>query len=374
MAPQKSGLDRTFVNLTDDPAEGRGARRTYIRRAVMKSYHERRSQKKRASKSEGDVAEKRAEKHLAALMASIDKQMAPQSYALIPKFILFERIKFSEPPMAQISCLILRYLCGQVSKASHDLSFVGFIHHTTSQNELKDNSENMVMNHNTLRTSLNVLQSCNYSNNLPGLAADNESLWKLIHQHQEWIYSRITTFSQWELLSAAQATTIYLLLRVKQGRNSLAFPNGDIALLFTLGAIFRHLHKTTLLDSRPRQDFRQWVFFESFTRIACIYFTLSAVVSTNFGLPCDDPKDWNFGSMLVPATKVSWVAANASDWMSVLPPEKELTWRDLVSAASLDGSPVETWKESSDELGMVVMMTMTLISQQPQYLIPSPTV
>lgn len=83
MTPQISGLDRTFVNLTDDPAEGRGARRTYIRRAVMKSYHERRSQKKRAPKSEAAVAEKRAGKHLAALMASIDRQMAPQSYALV---------------------------------------------------------------------------------------------------------------------------------------------------------------------------------------------------------------------------------------------------------------------------------------------------
>lgn len=213
---------------------------------------------------------------------------------------------------------------------------------------------------------------------------------------------QISTFSQWELLSAAQAATIYLLLRVKQGRNSAAFPNGDIALLFTLGvsrlanvfrffsrpfhevlkretnhrikAIFKHLHKTTLLDSRPRQDWRQWVFFESFMRIACIYFTLSAVVSTHFGLPCDDPKDWNFGSMLVPSTKASWAAANASDWVGVLPPENELTWKDLASTASLHDSPVETWKESSDELGMVVVMTMVLISQQPRYSMPSPPV
>jgi hypothetical protein len=137
-------------------------------------------------------------------------------------------------------------------------------------------------------------------------------------------------------------------------------------------AIFRHLHGTALLDSRPRQDWRQWVFFESFMRIVCIYFTLSAVVSTHFGLPCDNPKDWSFHSMLVPATKASWAAANASDWVSALPPEKELTWKDLASAASSNDSPVETWRESSDELGMVVMMTMTLISQQPNFSMPSP--
>lgn len=88
MAPQHSDLNRTFVNLTHDPAEGRGARRTYIRRAVMKSYHERQSQKKRASKSEADVAEKRAARHLAALMASIDRQMAPQSSVLVSILLL----------------------------------------------------------------------------------------------------------------------------------------------------------------------------------------------------------------------------------------------------------------------------------------------
>lgn len=87
MAPQQSSLDRTFVNLTHDPAEGRGARRTYIRRAVMKSYHERRSQKKRASKLETDVAENKAGRGLAALMASIDRQMAPQSSALVSTHI-----------------------------------------------------------------------------------------------------------------------------------------------------------------------------------------------------------------------------------------------------------------------------------------------
>lgn len=94
--------------------------------------------------------------------------------------------------MTHISCFILRYLCGQVPKASQDLSFVGFIHNTTSQNELQGDSENMIMNVNSLKSSLNLLQACgNHSNNSLGLTADNESLWELIHQHQEWIYSRV---------------------------------------------------------------------------------------------------------------------------------------------------------------------------------------
>jgi hypothetical protein len=49
----------------------------------MKSYHERRSQKKRSSKSEADAAEERNRRHLAALMASMDRRMAPQSSVLV---------------------------------------------------------------------------------------------------------------------------------------------------------------------------------------------------------------------------------------------------------------------------------------------------
>ncbi|KAL7925855.1 hypothetical protein ACQKWADRAFT_202678 [Trichoderma austrokoningii] len=140
--------------------------------------------------------------------------------------------------MIHISCLILRYLCGQASKASQDLCFVGFIHNTCTfpNHEPEGGSEHITMNLNSLKTSLNLWQAYGTTNNNSiSVTADNESLWELIHQHQEWIYSKITTFNQWELLSAAQATTLYLLLRVKQGRNSTAFPNGDIALLFTLG-------------------------------------------------------------------------------------------------------------------------------------------
>lgn len=112
--------------------------------------------------------------------------------------------------------------------------------------------------------------------------------------------------------------------------------------------------------------------YESFMRVATIYFSLSTVVSTEFGLPCDKPKDWRVDATPVPATKASWAAVNASDWMSALPPEKEVRWGDLIATtAPLNDSPVETWKESSDELGMVVMMTMNLIAQQPQLSRPS---
>lgn len=94
--------------------------------------------------------------------------------------------------MIHMSCFILRYLCGQVSKASQDLSLVGFIHNTTTNRELEGGSEHMIMNLDSLKTSLNLLHAYGtFSNSSIGVAADNESLWELIHQHQEWIYSKV---------------------------------------------------------------------------------------------------------------------------------------------------------------------------------------
>jgi hypothetical protein len=110
----------------------------------------------------------------------------------IPKFTLFERIKFSEPPMIHISCFVLRYLCGQASKASQDLSFVGFIHNSFSHHGLESGSEQIGVNLNSLKTSLNLWQAYGTINNDSiNVTADNESLWELIHQHQEWMYSKV---------------------------------------------------------------------------------------------------------------------------------------------------------------------------------------
>ncbi|KAL6697522.1 hypothetical protein J3F84DRAFT_347243 [Trichoderma pleuroticola] len=269
MAPQPPELDRTFVNLTDDPAEGRGARRTYIRRAVMKNFHKQRNQKKKTMRREAETVSTTLENRQLDPAALNNWQPSPPYHALI------------------------------------------------------------------------------------------------------------NTFTSWELLSAAQTVAIYVLLRIKLGENSAAFPNGDIALLYTLGAIFRRLHSENSLDlsHHPSGDWRQWVFVESFIRIATVYFTLNVIVSMEFGLPCNSPRDWNIDSMLLPASKASWATQNTADWTKStngLPPYKQLTWNDLhAPAKALHDCPVEEWKEGSDELGMIVTMVMTLRAQAQRYQSPS---
>ncbi|KAL7818314.1 hypothetical protein V8C26DRAFT_397310 [Trichoderma gracile] len=368
---ETSEHDRTFVNLTDDPAQGRGARRTYVRRAVMTNYHKRRNQKKKASRSEAEVATGTREGVSEVSMTPNDlvsSRLNPQICALVPMFSLFEQRRFPEPSLMHMSNSVLRYLCGQASKVALDLSLVAFLHPSSEQELESSASPSSTLS--PLKTCQNLLRaygSC--KSETLGLSVDREPLWEMIHQHQEWIYAKVGTFGTWELLSAAQAVAVYLLLRIQLGGNSPAFPNGDIALLYTLGVIFRRLQLEGTLDvsQHPQEDWKQWVFCESFVRVATIYFALNAVISMEIGLPCNSPLDWDTEGMLLPASKASWSAQNIDDWKkrtNALSPYKQLKWKDLLAPpTSIGDCPVEEWRESSDEMGLLVTMAMTLRAQ-----------
>ena len=120
------------------------------------------------------------------------------------------------------------------------------------------------------------------------------------------------------------------------------------------------------VSQHPHEDWKQWVFCESFVRVATIYFTLNAVLSMEIGLPCNSPLDWNTEGMLLPASKASWSAQNIDDWKkrtSTWLPYKQLKWRDLLDPTPFGDSPVDEWRESSDELGLLVTMAMTIRAQ-----------
>lgn len=108
----------------------------------------------------------------------------------IPKFSLFEQRRFSDPSMMQMSNFVLRYLCGQASKATHDISLVGFCHPFT-EHELESDSEDASMKLSALKTCQNLLRGYgSYQSNSPSLSVNKEALWEMIHQHQEWIYTK----------------------------------------------------------------------------------------------------------------------------------------------------------------------------------------
>src|SRR5262245_18019555 len=53
----------TFINLTENPANGRDQRRTVVRRTVMSNYHIRRKQNTNRKFQESVLSQRAAEKH-----------------------------------------------------------------------------------------------------------------------------------------------------------------------------------------------------------------------------------------------------------------------------------------------------------------------
>ncbi|KAK5991200.1 hypothetical protein PT974_09478 [Cladobotryum mycophilum] len=345
--------DRTFVNLTDDPAQGRSARRIYVRRAVMKNYHKRRRQQT------GGQREPATTSYPEPIVAHPVTLQMHQFYPFEPR----------TSHISQMSRVVIQFLCGQITKAAQDVTYVPFIHRLFAEGILRADAQDSQDSHsapkiNSLKQCQLLLQEHGFQDEATDVS--QSVLWSKVHEHQEWIYAQHESFDKWELLSAAQAITLYLLLRMKLGRNHVKFPYGDIALLFTLGRIFRIIqisHLNPIYASGHPPDWENWIFCESCFRTATVYFILTVFFSMDIGLPCDSPSDWKMDDLPVPATKGLWSAGDAANWARssstpYLP--RQLKLGDLLPSNRLPQLPIETWKESTDEMGLLVAMAMDL--------------
>lgn len=139
---------------------------------------------------------------------------------------------------------------------------------------------------------------------------------------------------------------MFVLLRLSYGTNHPAFPDSDIALLYSLGVnmiffstvlsfslysfrlryyitriiltlpsqkTFKLLQDQYItrqhLNSPPRESLDDWqnfIFRESTIRTSMVYFILTLVVSMEFGLACDQPEDWHLEEIPLPAGKAAW--------------------------------------------------------------------
>ncbi|KAH8702552.1 hypothetical protein BGW36DRAFT_373061 [Talaromyces proteolyticus] len=243
MALSAAQPEYTFINLTDNPVKNRDERRSFVRRAVMSDYHKRR---KRYTNSQDTIlsqlrtrtflGESGAEsghsesvRFEGAINDSSDTYIA-RSLTPLEQFSvgLFQPKYWADPQHAQMSRLVTGFLCGQTIKAAQDMSYVAFIHRKF-QGACKE-----------FDTINNPLKSCGVL--LRAFASGSSSadlycaaLWDIVHEQQEEIYKQIETLGKWELLSASQAITLYILLWLRMRRRNGKFAHGNIALLFTLG-------------------------------------------------------------------------------------------------------------------------------------------
>ena len=173
----------TFINLTDNPSQGRESRRTQVRRTVMRDYHQRRKRRKNPSPDEvalslPSTSVSRVIPNFPVSMPSLAR-LEPQSTTLLqPK-------TWASPQQAQISRLIIQYLGGLTQKAGQDMSCVAFVHRG-----FKDMVRVPGYGKTPLEICGEVLHS--FEHDTYASAADRYfALWTRVHHHQEEIYLQV---------------------------------------------------------------------------------------------------------------------------------------------------------------------------------------
>jgi len=177
-------------------------------------------------------------------------------------------------------------------------------------------------------------------------------------------------WDRWRLLSAAQALTICELVRLTHGKNHVAFPDMDVALLFTLRKIFKLLEAQGDLDYRrrtPISDWKDWIFHESAMRTTMIYFILTLVLCMDDGIRCNQPDDWLLEDLPLPGLKVMWQAPDEVAWRQACSSCRyealaDLTFGDLMNEQLPPQriEAVERWQEGVDDFGLIVAIASRL--------------
>ncbi|KAH7305186.1 hypothetical protein B0I35DRAFT_444137 [Stachybotrys elegans] len=353
-------MEHQFVNVTENPSLDKDKRRIHVRRTVMAQYHKQRKRQKQKAEKE---AEKPKEESL-----TPSTSVSSPTWIRRPTHLLCAK-PWANEHQARASDAVINYLCGQAIHGITDLSGVLFVH-SSWKNGLEVTGTGA-------HPLLSFQQILGYYGDKDFMHIDQTPLWDAVHMEQETIYTQCEDWEPFRLLGAAQAITLYLLLRVRTGANHPVFPDGDIALLFTLSKVFKslqdgHMRGPTLGTILPQNDeWEQWIFRESVMRTAMIYFLLDLTVNVDFGLTYDRPTDWHLHDMPLPCTKDLWLAEDMLAWKEKCPREgyiwsHSLTFGHMYSHSDIHKRRLQTWQESSDELGLVVTLASQLDSPTRQ--------
>ncbi|KAJ5574343.1 uncharacterized protein N7459_008770 [Penicillium hispanicum] len=140
--------------------------------------------------------------------------------------------------------------------------------------------------------------------------------WKNVRLECERLLAEHRQLTKWEMLTAMQALSIYILIRLDEGETD--HNNFDSLLLATVTVIaqqFNHYDFTS--SSAPcnydlESSWKEWIFEESRRRLALIYRVVDMIVFFEPARMCTLPADLILAPL--PAKKQLWEAGNASEW------------------------------------------------------------
>lgn len=191
-----------FINVSNNPDDGRDLRRTRVRRIVMSEHHRRRRRLQREGEQlpgqELQASSGGETGRLSSLVAD-PSQQAFARMGLHQPFLamqvwsdsLFQSRQWSSTLYDRMSCTIKAFLVGQTPKAAKKLSHTFFIH------KQYDNMDDHTLNTFTpLQTCKQLLcfsslyKSCSgpsYSD----LAFSHSAFWSIVQKEQDMIYTRV---------------------------------------------------------------------------------------------------------------------------------------------------------------------------------------
>ncbi|KAF2122992.1 hypothetical protein BDV96DRAFT_639543 [Lophiotrema nucula] len=148
-----------------------------------------------------------------------------------------------------------------------------------------------------------------------GVQGSRKLFWKNVRLECERLCAEILTLSKWELVTAMQALSIYILIRLDEGETD--DNNYDYLLLATV--IAQQLACVDIVKGHKcgqafNRDWKHWIFEESRRRLAIIYRVVAMLFYFEPAAMCELQTDLVLAPL--PGKKQLWEANDESVWLT----------------------------------------------------------
>ncbi|KAL4881032.1 hypothetical protein BJY04DRAFT_218550 [Aspergillus karnatakaensis] len=230
---------------------------------------------------------------------------------------LITRRPAANPGMIRTNTLILHTLKSYLLMIQRDNILPPFIHsqaaHLSSSNDTSP--EDSTGPKGPLSNCLNLIPTLSHKSQ-----SSRKTFWGNVRGECERICTESRQLSKWDLLSAMQALSIYIIVRLDEGDTE--DNNLDFLLLAAVTATARAISANSTLDLKNLQSalsspntsesWKEWIFEESRRRLAIIYRILYSLIYFAPAADCDRPADLLLAPL--PAKKQLWEAADEGDF------------------------------------------------------------
>ncbi|KAJ8099055.1 hypothetical protein POJ06DRAFT_255835 [Lipomyces tetrasporus] len=200
-------------------------------------------------------------------------------------------------------------------------------------------------------------------------------LWRTIAAEAQRFKDLLDTYSAQEILTAAQALLIYMIMAIIDQDELTSERGADMINTFKLLCIrFKDLINGPFAEPdhmHPSATWEDWIFAESRRRLGCLWFLITRIVSVRNGAECAS-YDYNY-FLPVCSAKTMWEARTREEW------ESELAFHEvgrirrelwnlgaLVDAHRQSYDPMsafllDAWDASTDKLGTLMSLCVSLV-------------